>query len=314
MNIISASRRTDIPAFYAPWFMNRIKEGYAIYRNPFGGQEHRVSLLADDVHSIVFWSKNYGPLMQRLPELESKGYHFCFHFTITGLPLIFEANVPEMKVTVDQFRRLAGEYGSRRAFWRYDPILFSDVTETEYHLKTFSYLAGRLRGHTRRCYISFTQFYSKVKRNALTLLGETGIRCYDPSLDEKLELVAELSEIAHDNDIMLLSCCSDYLVGGQVAKGSCIDGALLRELFPDKPFNFKTNPTRDQCACTDSRDIGAYDTCPHGCVYCYANANREEATRRQKQHNEDSELLACRVTPENETINRTVAKSKEIWR
>lgn len=271
--------------------MGRVRDGYAVYRNPFGGREHRVSLLPEDVHSIVFWSKNYGPLLAHLPTLEALGYSFCFHFTITGLPATLEENVPSQEVAVEQFKRLAGEYGPRRVFWRYDPILFSDLSGAEYHLKTFKRLAGRLQGCTERCYISFTQFYQKVRVNTEALFGREGVRCWDPCVEEKLALVSQLAEITHNNDMALLSCCGDHLVGGGTAKGSCIDGALLRELFPHKPFDFKPNPTRPECSCTDSRDIGAYDTCPHGCIYCYANANKEAAKRRHDAHAPHLELL-----------------------
>jgi hypothetical protein len=291
MNIISVSRRTDIPAFYSAWFIGRVREGYAAYRNPFGGQEHRVSLLPENVHSIVFWSKDYSPLIPHLRTLDSSGYHFCFHFTITGLPPVLEENVPSQRETVEQFNKLADEYGPRRIFWRYDPILLSDLTGLDHHLSAFEGLAGELRGRTERCYISFIQYYSKVKRNTAALTNRRGIKCFDPDPEEKFALVSRLAKIAESNDMELLSCCGDHLVEGKVGKGSCIDGALLKELFPDKPFDFRPNPTRPQCACTDSRDIGAYDMCPHGCVYCYANANKDAAKRKHAEHLPHSETL-----------------------
>lgn len=291
MNIISASRRTDIPAFYPEWFMGRIGQGFAVYRNPFGGQEHRVSLLPEDVHSIVFWSKNYDPLLSHLPELEKRGYDFCFHFTITGLPQIFEESVPSVRMTLIQFRKLADRYGPHRLFWRYDPILFSDQTGAEHHLETFTRLAESLSGSTLRCYISFAQFYAKMKRNVENLRQSRGIRCWDPADEIKKSLISQMAEISEDNGIALLACCNESLVGGRINKGSCIDGHLLKTLFPHKPFPFKPNPTRPQCACTDSRDIGAYNTCPHGCRYCYANTNKTTAKRNFLAHHPLLEML-----------------------
>ncbi|MFQ5956721.1 MAG: DUF1848 domain-containing protein [Candidatus Brocadiales bacterium] len=284
MHIISVSRRTDIPAFYADWFIRRVREGYVRYLNPFGGQEYEVSLLPEDVHAFVFWSKNYGPLIKYLPELEERGYDFYFHFTVTGLPKIFENLVTPIDDAVVSFRLLAERYGPRRVLWRFDPIVISNVTGPDYYAKRFEEIATRLHGATERCYISFVCLYAKVRRNLESLANTDSIICRDPSEADKTSLVKELQEIAGRYGITLYSCCDEALAADGVRQAQCVDGELLYELFPHKPKQTKINSTRKGCQCVISKDIGAYDSCPHGCVYCYANINKQLAYERFGLH------------------------------
>ena len=304
MNIISASRRTDIPAFYSWWFMNRVREGRVRYANPFSGQEYEVSLRPEDVHSIVFWSKNPQPLEPHLPQLEAMGYEFIFHFTITGLPRPFEGLVIPWEEAVLSFRRLSDRYGPKRMLWRFDPIILSDITGPDYFKKSFDNLARRLEGATERCYFSFVCLYPKVRRNLQRVSESRGrfetCPYYDPSYPEKLSLVKEMVEIAGSYGITLYTCCDEALVLNQNGSGlavggvrtaQCVDGELLYKLFPNKPRQTKIVPTRKGCNCVQSRDIGAYDTCPHGCVYCYANLNHELACKRLDAHDPSSDML-----------------------
>ncbi len=291
-HIISASRRSDIPAFFADWFMARIRAGEVEYRNPFGGKNQRVSLRPEKVHSIVFWSKDYRPLLPHLDELEARGYHLFFHFTITGAPRILEPHVPESTVAAETLAYLSTRFSPKHVIWRFDPILFSAILEEKHYLEQFASLAKTLRGKTRRCYFSFVCFYSKVKKR----LARAPIAgCYDPPLERKRALAAKLAEIASDCHMELYSCCNDALVqpgakkgrcvdgdplplnselstlNSQVKKGRCIDGELLAELFPDRPPITEVRPTRTECGCYASVDIGTYGTCRHGCLYCYAS-------------------------------------------
>ncbi|HHT9154375.1 MAG TPA: DUF1848 domain-containing protein [Candidatus Tripitaka sp. YC43] len=313
MNIISASRRTDIPAFYSGWFMNRVREGRVKYANPFSGQEYEVSLRPEDVHSIVFWSKNPQPLEPHLPRLEAMGYEFIFHFTITGLPRPFEGSgtnahraqvtehlgyrtgalspVPPWQEAVKCFKRLSDRYGPKRVLWRFDPIILSDITGPDYFKKSFDNLARRLEGATERCYFSFVCLYPKVRRNLQRALETEDLYYYDPSYPERLSLVKEMVEIAGSYGITLYTCCDEALAVGGVRPAQCVDGELLYELFPDKPRQTKIVPTRKGCNCVQSRDIGAYDTCPHGCIYCYANLNHELACKRLDAHDPSSDML-----------------------
>ena len=288
MNIISASRRTDIPAFYSRWLMGRLRAGAARYPNPITGQMITVSLRPEDVHSFVFWSKHYGPLLEHLDELHARGYRACFHYTITALPRTLEPHTPDWERSAEICRALAARTSPRHVFWRFDPILFTDELGAAHYLERFAALAAALEGATERCIFSFAAFYGKAQRR----LSAAAIQYRDPPLDEKRALAERLAEIAGVHGMTLHACCQDALVGGDVLKAHCIDGELLAALFPDQPAITQAGGTRPECGCTASRDIGAYDTCPFGCLYCYANGRPELADARHRAHREESDALA----------------------
>ena len=273
MAIVSVSRRTDIPAFHGEWFMERLRERRVVWRSPFGGRLQETSLVPEDVEAFVFWSKDFAPFLPILEAIESR-YRFVLQFTITGLPRIFEPKVPQAEEAIATVRELSRRYGAASVLWRCDPILISDVTDAAYHLGRFRELAARMESHTRRCYFSFPTFYSKTLRRTAKLADQTGIRCCDVSIVERLEIGGQLAEIAAEHGIGMYSCCGDILVGGKVMKAHCVDGEMLTELFPDRIKPHRIRPTRAECGCFESADIGAYDTCGHGCVYCYANASQ----------------------------------------
>jgi len=283
VHIISASRRTDIPKFYATWFMARVREGRAAYRNPFSGQVLEVSLRPEDVRAIVFWSKDYRPLERHLDEIDRRGFRYYFQFTITGLPKIFEERVPDAETSIETARRLAARTSPAHIQWRFDPIVISDVSDPEETIRRFARLARMLEGITTRCTVSFMQRYAKVRRNLVPLETAHDLRFRDPGIEEKREIAARLAAIAAGHGITLLSCCNDALIGKgdrwEVGKARCVDASLLAALFPDRAAPPEAGPTREECGCALSRDIGAYDTCPQGCFYCYANANQDLAWR-----------------------------------
>jgi hypothetical protein len=291
--IISASRRTDIPKYYSKWFMKRIAEGFVYYRTPFSPNHYRVSLLPGDVQAIVFWSKDPRPLIPYLKELDDRGYDFLFQFTITGMPSPspFERCVPSPQEMVTTFKQLSDRYGPRRVLWRFDPILLSSQTDPDFYLHQFSKLARELSGATKRCYFSFAHFYERAKIAFNQVLKPQGIACYDPDVSEKRLLAGRLAEIAGEYGMILLSCCCDYLLGDGIEKAHCIDGVLINELFPAKATERKIVPTREGCGCTESRDIGVMDTCPHGCVYCYANRDKELAQKNFELHQPEAPIL-----------------------
>lgn len=268
--------------------MNRIEAGIVKWRNPFGGREIETSLKEEDIAAIVFWSKNYGPMLPYLPKLHKRGYRFIFHFTITGLPQIFEPSVPPAEHTIITAKMLAEEFGAETVLWRYDPIVISSITDAGYHRRRFEQLAAQLEGYTRRCYISFPTFYGKVIRNTASLYRETGVTCINIPMVEKIALVSDLADMAEQRGISLFSCCNDMLVTGKIAKASCIDARLLMQLYPQKMIALRHKGTRKECGCYESTDIGAYDTCPHGCVYCYANINKDAAIRKWQAHDAHS--------------------------
>ncbi len=288
LNIISASRRTDIPAFYMPWLIKRLQAGFVSYPNPYNGQVYTVSLRPEDVHSIVFWSKHYEQLLPHLDELTERGYRFYFHYTITGASRVLEPHAPGWQRAVQVFRELAKRTSARHVQWRFDPILFTDELGAEFYIERFRDLATALSGMTQRCYFSFAVFYGKVGRQ----LRRMRIRFHDPATEDKQALVKAMADIADECGITLYACCQDALVTKRVQKAHCIDGGLLAELFPDRPLISKFKPTRKQCGCVVSRDIGMYDTCPHGCAYCYANQNHQAALRRFRAHKPEAQMLA----------------------
>ena len=287
MHIISASRRTDIPAFYAKWFMNRIRAGSVRYANPFGGQVCSVSLQPQDVHSIVFWSKYYGPLLPHLDELAERGYHACFHYTITGAPRQLEPHVPDWTTAVRVVHQLAERSSPRHVFWRFDPILLTDHCTAEWYIDRFRIIADALAGATHRCYFSFACLYGKV----IGRLKHAGVHYDEPSAEMKQKIVEAMADIAEQRGIGLYACCQDDVLGGRVQKAHCVDADLLTDLFPDRPMAFEHRPTRRQCGCMASRDIGMYDTCPYACLYCYANGSAERSMQRFRQHDPTAEVL-----------------------
>ena len=288
--IISVSRRTDVPAFYADWFMRRVREGFAGVVNPFGGKRYLASLRPEDVSCFVFWSKDFTPFIESLETLDRLGYKFYFNYTITALPAVFESHV-DKDAALKTLLYLSDRYSPAHINWRFDPIVFSGITDEAFYLDAFARLAGQLAGRVERCYFSFVTQYSKVKRNFQQVQEHAGVQVTDRSPDQKIALAGRLAAIAEQYGIRMYSCCGEYLVSPAIQKAHCIDGAIVQRLFSPGGFEYKDKPTRKECGCTESYDIGAYDTCPHGCVYCYANANKATAERAFRNHDPDSAFL-----------------------
>ena len=300
-NIISASRRTDIPAFFGEWFMERIRRGAVGCINPFGGQKYTISLRPEDVFCIVFWSKNFAPFIDALDALDDMGYKFYFQFTITGHPELLESNTPPWEAAVDTAHALACRFSPRHVIWRFDPVVLSSLTPRGQVVDIFSRLAAAMEGATHRCIMSYVSYYGKVQRSFERLAAEHGVTFYVDEVEaeklagrgagaafehaatraEKIDLACELRQIAGERGMALHACCNDWLVQAaapRIRKAHCVDGALISELAQD-PAPGKPHPTRPECGCWQSRDIGAYDTCAHGCAYCYANVNKPTAEK-----------------------------------
>jgi hypothetical protein len=294
VHLISASRRTDIPAFYADWFLERTRAGSVSWVNPFSGEIASVSLDPGDVAAIVFWTRNFAPMMRHLDELERRGYRYLIHFTLTVLPRIYESHVPPVKTAVAQLRRIAGRVGPDRVLWRYDPILISPETGEDFHLRAFESLASALEGATRQCSLSFVQIYGKVRRN----FTRRGLPLPAPEPEMRRSLAARLSEMGAARGIAVKACCNDDLVGQGVGKARCVDRDQVRRLWPDLEFSAAPAPSREGCGCSRSFDVGAYDTCLHGCIYCYATRDRETAKERHAEHDPASATLIPARVPE----------------
>lgn len=288
--IISVSRRTDIPAFYGDWFMQRLKDGFAGVVNPFGGRKYIVSLKAEDVICFVFWSKDFTPFIENLKIIDGSRYKFYFNSTVTTLPEVFESNV-DRKSAIESLKYLSRIYSPEHINWRFDPIIISSISGRDFYIRSFEELASQFSGLVRRCYFSFVNIYKKVERNFGDFTSSTGITIPQCSDDFRIDLANELADIAQNYGIQMYSCCGDYLVGQKIRKAHCIDGNIIESLFFPDGFSFKEKPTRDQCGCTESSDIGTYDTCPHGCLYCYANTNKQRAQKAYKNHDRDSAFL-----------------------
>jgi len=277
--VISASRRTDIPAFYSDWLVRRLRAGSVLVRQPYSGRYKTVSLKPEDVAAIVFWSKNYAPLLSRLEQVEQTTRNLFFHFTITANREM-EPGVPDYKDAIRDYRFLGRRYSAGHIVWRFDPLCITDKISYELHEERFARCAEKLRTDARRCIISFVHPYKKV----LARLEKHGNdRLIELAGEKKKEYALRLAGRAKQYGIRLFACCNDYLLSDAVQKASCIDAHYLSGLY-QTPLDTRLASTREECACTNSIDIGAYDTCPHGCLYCYANSDQVRARAAHRRH------------------------------
>ncbi len=288
--IISASYRTDIPTFYGEWFLNRLKAGYCKTVNPFNKKLSRIELNHEAVDGFVFWTKNVGPFRKYLKEVQEREFPFLLQHTITGYPKVLERSVVDANKSVEYFREVAEEYGPRVCVWRYDTIIDSSITSREFHLHTFERLARMLEGATDEVVISFAQLYAKTKRNLDRAAKEEGFQWTDPSDDWRRALLVELLEIATAHKIQISICSQPHLLVPSVVESRCVDAQRLSDVA-GSAVAAKLRGNRKECGCYESRDIGDYDTCPHGCEYCYAVRNQKLAISRFKLHDPESETL-----------------------
>lgn len=287
--IISASYKTDIPTFYGTWFMNRLRAGYCKMINPHNRTAYRVSLDPADVAGVVFWTKNLGPFLRYLPEVRAR-LPFIVQYTINGYPRALEYAVVDAKRSVDHVRRVNEEFGQRACVWRYDTIVVSTETPIDFHLRNFESLAAALQGVVDEVVISFVQLYRKTLRNMNWAASEFGFSWQDPSDDEKRRLTADLVAVAASHGMRLSICSQRNLIVPGASDARCVDADRLGDVAGHR-IGVALRGNRKECGCFASRDIGEYDTCPHGCVYCYAVQNRELAQRRYREHRPDSEFL-----------------------
>ncbi len=284
--IISASRRTDLPAFHAKWFMERVRAGYCRVRNPFNpAQVSRISLNPADVDAIVFWTRFPRPLLPWLDELEDRGFRYYFLFTLLDYPRVLEPGTPRTGAAIRVFQELARRIGPERVIWRYDPIVPSTVTDAAFHLRTFEKLSAALAGHTRRCVVSVLENYRKI-RARMAALDPLGVRLLEPEPGSMETLFGKMAACAQSRGMELRACAqeTDYSAWG-VRPNRCVDPELLNSLFGLQLPLEKDPSQRTHCGCAPSRDIGAYDTCGFGCAYCYANSNF--ARSREKLRGQD---------------------------
>ncbi|MCD8268301.1 MAG: DUF1848 domain-containing protein [Parabacteroides sp.] len=326
--IISASRSTDIPAFYAKWFFNRLAKGYCVWYNPFNRQKMYVSF--ERCKAIVFWTKNPKPILPYLHELDERGIHYYFQFTLNDyVNEGFEPNVPSVERRVDTFRKLSRMIGKERVIWRFDPLIITSSITPRVLLSRIWKIGNLLKGYTDKLVFSFVDVkaYRKVQNN---LIKETDCFTKDDvetaemnaiQRQEIIEGLVKLRDVwASDGwNVTLATCAEDIdLAVYGIEHNRCIDEELMERAFgndyelvyylwtgqlpepdlfgtlpdlPDKKKNLKDKGQRKACGCMISKDIGMYNTCRHFCVYCYANTSKDCVLKNMTSHFFDSESI-----------------------
>lgn len=293
--IISASRRTDIPSLHTKWFLNRLKEEYLITQNPISKNNfYKIPLNKNIVDIIVFWSKN--PNIDFLKEVRDLGYKFYLHFTITPYDKNIERNIPNKKLLIRNFQTISKLFGKEKIIWRYDPIILNDDFDANYHINNFKNFADSLNGYTDECIFSFVQIYSKIKNNIKNIND-----------NDKIILIENIKEISEKNNIKLKSCSQDFdnITNIRVEKSACIDKERIQKILGYSIKEKKDKSQRKLCNCIESIDIGMYNTCTNGCIYCYANSKNI-----LKDYDENNEILSDKNLIDNE--NAVITERKII--
>ncbi|HEX3864597.1 MAG TPA: DUF1848 domain-containing protein [Stellaceae bacterium] len=287
--IISASYRTDIPAFYADWLMQRLRAGYCRVVNPYGGGVHDVSLRPEAVDGFVLWTRNLRPLLPHLDEIYRVA-PFVVQFTITGYPRGLESSVVMAAEAIEQLREIRRRFGPRAAVWRYDPVVVTSELDAAAHIHGFTELAEALAGSVDEVVLSVMHPYGKTRRNLDRAGARHGFTWRDPPAAEKRELLSHLAERARDSGIGPTLCSQPDLLMPSLGEARCIDASRLADVA-QRPLVAPIRGNRPGCRCAASRDIGAYDTCPHGCAYCYAVTGRDRAVSNFRRHDPASPAL-----------------------
>lgn len=289
--IISASRRTDIPAYYSKWFFNRIEAEYCTVPNPFNpNQISHVELTSSAVDAIVFWTRNPYPMIESLNILDQKNFNYYFQYTINNFSKVLEPYAPNIDSALKTFKSLSKIIGSGRVVWRYDPIIITDTMGCNFHINNFRNLVKELKGFTKRVVISIVDDYQKTLRR-VGLVEPS----YQTSLDQDVQiydLLKILAGIADENEIEIQSCAEkiDFTNLG-IKPGKCIDDKLLEHEFGIELNLKKDKSQRKECGCIISKDIGMNNTCLIGCEYCYATISQSVALKNFKAHNPKSPSL-----------------------
>lgn len=281
--IINTGNRTDIPAYFSDWFFNRIKEGYVYARNPYyPSQVTKYILSPKVVDCLCFCTKNPEPMISRLHELDDYG-QFWF-VTITPYGKDIEPNVPNKDKVMDSFIKLSSIIGKEKIVWRYDPIFISEKYTLEYHLKAFEKMAGKLSGYTNECVISFIDLYEKTKRNFI------GIK--EVTEKERHIIGKEFVDIGRKYNIKIKTCAEGEELGVYgVDCSGCMTQDVIEKSINNKLKVPKKKTSREVCNCLLGNDIGVYNSCLHGCLYCYANYSKDIVLNNFKFHNKKSPFL-----------------------
>ena len=307
--IISVSRRTDIPAFYSQWFINRIRSGYCTVPNPFNrNQISHINLTPENIEIIVFWTRNPKPLLSYLPELDERGYQYYFQFTVMNNPDFIDTNKSDLSHTIKTFHQLSNLIGYEKVIWRYDPIVFSDSDKIDcnFHLDQYEFIASKLSGYTKRCVISFMDKYQKNNKRLKKIEKEQNIEFWNfeniPEVFSKF--IPSLVNIANTYNMKVFTCSEsrDLEIYG-INHGKCIDDDYIYQVFNIEVNHQKDSGQRETCGCVKSKDIGMYDTCLFGCQYCYATTSFDQARENHRLHHPDSPSLIGWYDHQNQQQN-----------
>lgn len=282
--LINISGRTDIVNHYSEWMFKRFEEGYVLSRNSlFTNSVRRYELTPDKVDCIIFGSKNFAPVLERIHEITER-FHTYFYYTITAYGKDVEPGVPDIETSIETFLKLSQIVGGNRIAWRYDPILLTKNYTIETHFKTFERIAERLAGNFDRCIFSFVEMYKKHEVNFPELI---------PFTEEDKDLIAEgIGRIAMKYGFILQTCGPEENYAGYgINTSGCVTLDILGKANNLEFRNLKHKGFRKGCHCMESRDIGALNSCPNGCKYCYANKNAELPRENFRLHDPDSPLL-----------------------
>jgi len=292
--VISVSRRTDIPAFYTEWFMNRVRAGYCTVQNPYNAHQiTRVSLKSKDVICFVFWTRNPKPLIGHLRELSEKGYHYYFLYTITGYPEELEMHTPSRDEAIETFTSLSDFIGKDKVIWRYDPVILSTASDEAWHKKNFSYIAKQLAGKTEKVILSIIDPYQKTQLR-LEKETEESFSLFDEAFEVSAyeKVLKHFIKVSEKYAIQIQACAEEndiHLVG--VPHGKCIDDELIQRLTGLSVSPRKDSNQRKLCKCVRAKDIGMNNSCLFGCKYCYATNSLAKAQSNFAQHDPQSASL-----------------------
>lgn len=296
--IINTGGRTDTVQHYTEWLLNRFSEEYVLSRNPlFPNKVTRYELTPDKVDCVVFCSKDYSPILPRLREITDR-FNTYFHYTITPYGRDIEPGVPPIGESIGTLKRLSEMVGVRRVAWRYDPVLLTSEHTVETHLESFERIAAEIAPYVDRCTFSFVETYRKLERNMPELLPMTD--------DDRDELARGFGRVASANGMTIQTCGTngDFTRYGILSSG-CITLDVLGRANGIAFRDLKHNGTREGCHCIESRDIGAYDTCPNGCRYCYANSSPERVRANIPLHNPSSPIILGHLRPDDTVVHGT---------
>lgn len=327
--IISASRSTDIPAFYAKWFFNRLVKGYCVWRNPFNATQ-KMYIGFQNCKAVVFWTKDPSPIIPFLPELDKRGIHYYFQVTLNDYESEgFEPNVPPIAQRIETFKQLSLLIGKERVIWRFDPLIITPQHTPRMLLTKIWHIGNELKEYTDKLVFSFVDVktYRKVQSNLVketTYYTKDNVEQAEMNEAQRTEVVEGLVKLRdiwkQDGWNLELATCAEEvdLEKYGIEHNRCIDGELMKRIFaddkelvyylhtgklpkkdmfgdipsiPQKTKDLKDKGQRKICGCMISKDIGMYNTCRHFCVYCYANTSKETVLRNKNKHSDNSESI-----------------------